>query len=149
MDGVVLSIKLNFEKKRQQHFGLQKCAKCAPDAHFKSAISSAHLECPLTSGQLGRYFTQCCDVTALQMRISEDADLELSHFGFSGGRCHRFQLSHSLSLPSPHLPCSCWLRLDTNFIWSFIGPATLIIMVSATPGQRARSLTPLSLRVAS
>lgn len=24
----------------------------------------------------------------------------------------------------------CWLRLDTYFIWSFIGPATLIIMVS-------------------
>lgn len=23
----------------------------------------------------------------------------------------------------------CWLRLDTYFIWSFIGPATLIIMV--------------------
>lgn len=31
---------------------------------------------------------------------------------------------------SPH---SCWLRLDTYFIWSFIGPATLIIMVSTTP----------------
>lgn len=29
--------------------------------------------------------------------------------------------------------CSCWLRLDTYFIWSFIGPATLIIMVSVTP----------------
>ncbi|XP_075891593.1 adhesion G protein-coupled receptor L3 isoform X2 [Nelusetta ayraudi] len=24
----------------------------------------------------------------------------------------------------------CWLRLDTNFIWSFIGPATLIIMLN-------------------
>lgn len=31
---------------------------------------------------------------------------------------------------SPH---RCWLRLDTYFIWSFIGPATLIIMVSTTP----------------
>lgn len=31
---------------------------------------------------------------------------------------------------SPH---SCWLRLDTYFIWSFIGPATLIIMVSTPP----------------
>lgn len=26
----------------------------------------------------------------------------------------------------------CWLRLDTYFIWSFIGPATLIIMVRYT-----------------
>uniref|UniRef100_A0A3Q3GYJ6 Adhesion G protein-coupled receptor L3-like n=1 Tax=Labrus bergylta TaxID=56723 RepID=A0A3Q3GYJ6_9LABR len=25
----------------------------------------------------------------------------------------------------------CWLRLDTYFIWSFIGPATLIIMVNS------------------
>ncbi|XP_053154045.1 adhesion G protein-coupled receptor L3 isoform X3 [Hemicordylus capensis] len=24
----------------------------------------------------------------------------------------------------------CWLRLETNFIWSFIGPATLIIMLN-------------------
>lgn len=31
------------------------------------------------------------------------------------------------------LPVSrCWLRLDTYFIWSFIGPATLIIMVRYT-----------------
>lgn len=62
----------------------------------------------------------------------------LSHSGFSRGSrcsflCHvSSQLippSLSPSLPSPSLPCSCWLRLDTNFIWSFIGPATLIIMV--------------------
>uniref|UniRef100_A0A673IFG2 Adhesion G protein-coupled receptor L3 n=1 Tax=Sinocyclocheilus rhinocerous TaxID=307959 RepID=A0A673IFG2_9TELE len=26
----------------------------------------------------------------------------------------------------------CWLRLDTYFIWSFIGPATLIIMVTSS-----------------
>uniref|UniRef100_A0A8C2CJ49 Adhesion G protein-coupled receptor L3.1 n=1 Tax=Cyprinus carpio TaxID=7962 RepID=A0A8C2CJ49_CYPCA len=26
--------------------------------------------------------------------------------------------------------CRCWLRLDTYFIWSFIGPATLIIMLN-------------------
>lgn len=57
----------------------------------------------------------------------------------------------SFSLPTPHIHCpllyflssflislylfrcSCWLRLDTYFIWSFIGPATLIIMVSVTP----------------
>ncbi|CDQ74878.1 unnamed protein product [Oncorhynchus mykiss] len=28
------------------------------------------------------------------------------------------------------LPSRCWLRLDTYFIWSFIGPATLIIMLN-------------------
>uniref|UniRef100_A0A673AKI6 Adhesion G protein-coupled receptor L3.1 n=1 Tax=Sphaeramia orbicularis TaxID=375764 RepID=A0A673AKI6_9TELE len=37
-------------------------------------------------------------------------------------------LIHVLSL-SPFL-CRCWLRLDTYFIWSFIGPATLIIMLN-------------------
>lgn len=43
--------------------------------------------------------------------------------------------SHAWYLCPPHLSLfylsvsRCWLRLDTYFIWSFIGPATLIIMV--------------------
>ncbi|ELK03699.1 Latrophilin-3 [Pteropus alecto] len=33
----------------------------------------------------------------------------------------------------------CWLRLDTYFIWSFIGPATLIIMVRKEYGKCLRT----------
>lgn len=25
--------------------------------------------------------------------------------------------------------CSCWLRVDNYFIWTFIGPASLVILV--------------------
>ena len=42
-----------------------------------------------------------------------------------------------------HLPtlvvflCSCWLRVDNYFIWSFIGPVSFVIVVSGTPSAGA------------
>lgn len=66
--------------------------------------------------------------------------LILSFLSCSSSLCFScmMSLSHCLSLLlssplSPPLCLSrCWLRLDTYFIWSFIGPATLIIMVRYT-----------------
>lgn len=54
----------------------------------------------------------------------------------SSNQDQRHVLDFQSSAPSVYFSClmslsvrRCWLRLDTYFIWSFIGPATLIIMV--------------------
>lgn len=41
---------------------------------------------------------------------------------------------------TPPLPPSCWLDLEQGFLWSFLGPVTFIILVSAhSPSTKAQA----------
>ena len=41
-----------------------------------------------------------------------------------------------------HHTCRCWLRYDTNFIWAFISPVIVIILVGSVLCMCSQSLHP-------